>query len=234
MKKEIDVIDAADATRILGSVFEEAGVEPNTVPMQALTAYSSYRRERFVLLRTALVIAMILFLLIPFMFIPPRYEMTKTEAGDRKLPVYAVDVKSVLPVRSVVASLNGRPLPVYEEDRKHYTIEPTRNGKLEVTVGLFNHQESSQSVDVTTVDAEGPKLTGSSTDGKTVTLKVNDEGIRVDFEGVYALDRSGKLIKPVSCDKDSGEVVFAYPKEKIDVYIPDNIGNTLHISMKIK
>ena len=111
MEKEKALIDAADATRILGSVFEEAGVEPNTVPMQALTAYSSYRRERFVLLKTALVIAMILFLLLPFMFIPPRYEVTKTDMGDRKLPVYSVDVKSLLPVRSVVASLDGRPLP---------------------------------------------------------------------------------------------------------------------------
>ena len=127
MEKEKALIDAADATRILGSVFEEAGVEPNTVPMQALTAYSSYRRERFVLLKTALVIAMILFLLLPFMFIPPRYEVTKTDMGDRKLPVYSVDVKSLLPVRSVVASMDGRPLPVYEEDRKHYTIEPTSN-----------------------------------------------------------------------------------------------------------
>ena len=234
MEKEKALIDAADATRILGSVFEEAGVEPNTVPMQALTAYSSYRRERFVLLKTALVIAIILFLLLPFMFIPPRYEVTKTDMGDRKLPVYSVDVKSLLPVRSVVASMDGRPLPVYEEDRKHYTIEPTRNGKLEVTVGLFNHQQKSHIVEVTTVDAEGPKLTGSSTDGKTVTLKVEDEGIGVDYEGVYAHDGSGTLIKPVSYDKDKGEVVFAYPKEKIDVYIPDNIGNTLHISMKIK
>ena len=71
-------------------------------------------------------------------------------------------------------------------------------------------------------------------DGKNVFLKVADEGIGVDFDGVYAVSGSGKAVKPRGYDRESGEVWFAYPKEKLDVYIPDSIGNTLHISMKIK
>ncbi len=233
-KKDIPNIDAAEAAHILGNVFEECGVEPNTVPMEALTAYTSYRRERFVLLRTILVVALVLFLLLPILFIPPRYEITKADGGERGLPVYSIDVGSLLPVRSIVATLDGKPLPVYEEDSKHYTVEPTRNGKLDITVGLVNHQTSSTSIDVDSVDAEGPELTGSRTDGKNVFLKVEDKGIGVDFDGVYAVSGSGKVVKAKGYDRESGEVWFAYPKEKLDVYIPDSIGNTLHISMKIK
>ena len=51
-----------DARRILRNVFEENNVEPNSVPLEVLTAYSNYRKERFSLQRIIIVIIMVLFL----------------------------------------------------------------------------------------------------------------------------------------------------------------------------
>ena len=62
---EIPKMDAASATRILENVFDECEMKPNSVPIEALSAYSSYRKERFALQKTIIVIAMILFLLLP-------------------------------------------------------------------------------------------------------------------------------------------------------------------------
>ena len=109
---EIPKMDAASATRILENVFDECEMKPNSVPIEALSAYSSYRKERFALQKTIIVIAMILFLLLPFLFISPSFKVGRSETGERNLPVYTVDVGSVLPVRSVVATLDGKPLPV--------------------------------------------------------------------------------------------------------------------------
>ena len=58
-------LDALAATKLLENVFEECNVEPNTVPMEALSAYSGYRKERFFLQRLILVIAIVLFMLLP-------------------------------------------------------------------------------------------------------------------------------------------------------------------------
>ncbi len=231
---EIPKMDAASATRILENVFDECEMKPNSVPIEALSAYSSYRKERFALQKTIIVIAMILFLLLPFLFISPSFKVGRSETGERNLPVYTVDVGSVLPVRSVVATLDGKPLPVYEKDAKHYTIEPTRNGRMIVKVGLVNYQKTEKQVNVTSVDSEGPDLVSSRADGKKVYLKLADKGIGVDFDAIYALSESGKHIRPLDIDEKNSEVVFGYPKGKTDIYVPDNIGNILHLSLKLK
>ena len=227
-------MDALSASRMLEDIFESCDVEPNSVPMEALSSYSDYRKERFFLQKAVLVIAIILFLMLPLLFIPPKYEVTLKEDGIRKLPVYELSVSSVFPVRSVMAKINDYPLPVYEEDGHNYTIEPTRNGTLDVEVVLFNGQKKVQSMKVESVDAEGPKLVKSTIVGKKVSLYVKDNGIGVDYDGVYGQTKSGKIVKPQACHEDTGVIEFRYPKENLDVYVPDHIGNTLHLKMTLQ
>ena len=61
-------LDLDDASKILENIFAANQVEPNTIPLDVLTAYSNYRKERFSLQRTVLVVVMVLFLLLPFLF----------------------------------------------------------------------------------------------------------------------------------------------------------------------
>jgi hypothetical protein len=82
------------------------------------------------------------------------------------------------------------------------------------------------------VDAEGPKLLGNNTMDDGFVLKVSDAGIGVDYREIYAVSASGKTHYPISASEEDG-VVFEYPTETWDIYIPDHIGNTLHLSVKL-
>ena len=154
---------------------------------------------------------------------------TKDEATG--LPVYSIRMKSVLPVGKVTARLRSHSLPVYEAGRGHYTVEPTRNGELSLTVSLVNRQSRNEVCTVNDVDAKSPELVSSDIRTDSVLLTVRDEGIGVSWHGIYAADASGVIHYPISFDAEQGTVLFEYPSENWDVYIPDYVGNTLHLAM---
>ena len=230
----IPMLDAAEAARMLDSIFEESGVEPNSIPMEALTAYSDYRRERYLLQRIIIVIAMVLFLLLPFLFIAPDYTVSLQRNGERDLPVYTIEVGSFLPVSQVTATLEGHSLPVYPEEDRAYTIEPTRNGDMIVSVTFVNRQKTSKIIHVQDVDEQGPEILSASTDREYVYITVQDKGIGVDYEGVYARTDSGEILRPDSYNEVTGEIILRYPSEPCDLYVPDHIGNTLHLRLSFQ
>lgn len=217
---------------ILERIFETAGVEPNSVPVEALSSYTTYRHERFTLQRAVLVAAVILFLLLPVCFVTPRYDVQVDPAGERGLPVYTIRVASVWPVHRVTAALRGHALPVYEADARTYTVEPTANDSMTIQVELFNRQSAEKRAQVTDVDANGPTLEASEVEEETVRLIVKDAGIGVDYDEIYAVAKSGAVIRPVSADEENG-ILFPYPEEDWEVYIPDHIGNTLHLALHL-
>ena len=227
-------LDELTASRILGNVFDACGKEPNSIPMEALSAYAVYRKERFSLQRAVIIGAMILFLALPFLFTLPRISVTQEKEGIRGLPVYTIRVRSLLPERSVTAGLKSHMLPVYEADAGVYTVEPTRNGTMTVRVELVNRQSAAENVSVKDVDAHGPVFTESRTEQDRLFLYLEDQGIGIDFRDAYAKTASGEIIRPVSWKEDLGEIVFPYPEEPWDVYVPDYIGNTLHLALSFR
>jgi hypothetical protein len=54
----------------------------------------------------------------------------------------------------------------------------------------------------------------------------------VDYREIYAVSASGEVHYPVKASEEEG-VLFTYPDEAWDIYIPDHIGNTLHLSVKL-
>ena len=229
--------EKADPVRLvqtLSHAFDICGWKANTVPMEALSSYAVYRKERFSLQKRITVGAGILFLALPMLFILPEYDVSSVDLGSRGLPVYTISVKSFLPVRRVTARIRSHSLPVYEADAKIFTVEPIRNADMTIEVELINRQNTHTVYPVTAVDAKGPVLTESRTENGEVILYVKDEGIGVNYRGVYARDISGTIIKPLRYDSETGEIVFEYPQISSDVYIPDHIGNTLHIAFTLK
>lgn len=221
-----------ETSEILDAVFSACGDEGNTVPMETISSYAVYRKERFTLQRAIAAMALLVFMMLPLLFILPSYRVSVEETGGRGLPVYTVEVDSILPVGRVLASIKDHALPVYEAGAKEFTVEPTRNGSMDISVELVNRQRVSTAHDVTAVDAESPELLGNETSGEGFVLKVTDAGIGVDYREVYAVSSSGEVHYPVSADAEGG-IVFGFPDERWDVYIPDHIGNTLHLSVKL-
>ena len=84
------------------------------------------------------------------------------------------------------------------------------------------------------MDAEGPRLEDSRIGSETVLLVVRDAGIGVNYRKITAIGLSGATYAPISANEAKGEILFPYPEEDWDVYIPDYIGNTLHLALSLK
>ena len=115
---------------------------------------------------------------------------------------------------------------------REYTIEPAGNGTMTVSVELINRQKIEKQVEVSDVDAEPPRLVDTVIGDDTITIKVADDGIGVDYRGVYAETASGEKILPVSADEEGG-IVFGFPSEELTVCIPDHLGNTLRLNLRL-
>lgn len=227
-------IDLESAGKILENVFEKSQVEPNSVPLEVLTSYSSYRKERFALQRTALIIIMVLFLLLPMLFIAPSFTLEEPEDGYQSSPVYTITVDNNLPVSRITASISGHNVPVYEVDTHVYSIEPTINGRMAITVTLFNQQPMTKYVDVGNVDTEAPVLVSNDYDDENIYLNLSDVDSGINFDDIKAVDSKGNTIAPVYCDKSISRIGFAYPEDSMNVYIPDYAGNTLQLVISFK
>lgn len=227
-------LDIETASKILENIFIENQVEPNSVPLEVLTAYSNYRRERFTIQRTILVIIVVLFLMLPFCFVPASFSVTGETAGDVANPTYSLRVETKIPVNRITAMINGRNVPVYEVGSHIYSIEPTENGVMEVTVTLMNNQQKTQFIEVSNVDVDAPLVVSNDVDTEYVYLYLSDSGSGINYEGIKASSLDGKVMKPAYYDETTGCVAFEYPSESLNVYIPDNADNTLQLILTVR
>ena len=228
----VEKLTPEETAQILDRIFEECGREANTTPLETLSSYTVYRRERFFAQRTILTAGLIIFMLLPVCFLTPDYSIRPGEEGIRGLPVYDVDVKSLLPVGKVNATIRKIELPVYEDGPRAFTIEPTGNGRMTVSVELINRQKLLKQVVVESVDAETPRLISNEAGEETITLRAEDDGVGIDYHSIYAQSASESRILPLEADAEKG-IVFPYPSESWDIYIPDHLGNTLHLNLKL-
>lgn len=227
-------LDEKTASQMLENIFDACEVEPNSVPLSVLTSYSNYRRERFLLQRILLVFIMLFFLLLPLLFIAPDIQLTRKGGSAKGNPTYEVAVHSLIPVSRVTADINGNNVPVYEVAGGTYSIEPKQNGTLRVTVTLKNQQYTAVTRKVTGVDIDSPTVIGNKQVGDQIYLYLSDTGSGIDYENITAADTDGKDVKPLSYDPNGGYVTFDYPKESLNVFIPDKAGNTLHLILTVK
>jgi hypothetical protein len=230
-RKKIPTLSVETAEEILSLVFMDGGEEKDTPPLEELTSYSLYRRESFRLQMYILLVALVLFALLPSLFVRPVCETSFSPKGERGLPVYSIKVDTMLPVKSVTAVLDNYRLPVYEVNGHEYTIEPTKNGNVELTVELFNGQSVSQKLDVMNADVTHPRLLSYAVGNDSYELYLSDDGVGVDYESIYAETSAGDIIYPESYNRQTGLVTFGADAVETQVYIPDYFENTLKIKL---
>lgn len=233
-KDNIPVLDEKTAGQMLQNIFDACEVEPNSVPLSVLTSYSNYRRERFLLQRLLLGIIMLCFCLVPLLFITPDMQLNLQDSGVKGKPSYVLAVNSLIPISRITATVDGRYVPVYEIGNKTYSVEPVSNGTMIVTVTLKNHQFSSESFNVTGVDTSSPVVLSDRLAGGQVYLYMSDLDSGIDYEGISATDIDGKEVLPVFYDESQNYVVFDYPEKSLNIYIPDKVGNTLHLILTVR
>lgn len=228
-KKKQPDLDWQTVNLILERTFEANNQSGNTVPLDVLASYSNYRRERFTLQRAIVVIMLIAFMLLPLLFITPSFTVTRGEDAARGCPAYDVVIDTTVPISRVTASIGGIFMPVYEVGENTYSVRPTANGTMEITVTLKNDQSCRQNVEVTQFDTTAPVLMADKHENDILSIWVADEGLGVDYENVFAYGLGGEMTAPVGYDEAEGRIDFPYPTETVNLYIPDMVGNKLQL-----
>ena len=232
-RKNKEELNSDVADQMLQNIFNICEVEPNTVPLDNLKSYSNYRKDRFFLQKVILVIVMLLFLALPLMFIGPKIQVLE-QVTQEPHQSYHLGVDSILPITSVTATVDGVNVPVYETQKKVYSIEPEISGTMTVTVKCVNNQWTTRQIQVSTIDREVPVVTDDSLRGDYVYLYLKDEGSGVAWDKIYAQSSQGETFKPDKYDAKAGWIAFRYPDSSINVFIPDKSENVLQLALTIK
>ena len=224
-KNDEPQLELATAQQMLDNVFDACKLEHNTVPLEILSSYSNYRKERYALQKTILILMMMLFVFLPLLFIPAKIDITQDTDNQTLL----ADITTLLPIRRINAVINGKNVPIYEVSANHYVVQPSANGTLTLSVTLVNRQETTIEYEVGMVDNSAPKVLASELKDHTLVLYLEDADSGINYEGIYLTTGVGVMSEPLSYDPETGCVVVEYPTEITNVYVPDNTGNTLHL-----
>lgn len=233
-KKEDIELDPQLASQILSKAYEACEYEKNTVPLEVLTSYSNYRKERFLFQKTILAFCAAAFILLPLLFIAPKFSMTEKESDTSGNPYLEVVIENWMPLERISASIGGEKVPVYEMADGTYQIHPDTNGELIISAELINHQQTSKTYQIANIDAEPPVLVSSERKDGKLTLFFSDNSGTLDYENAYATTMEGEITKPLSYDETAVSVTFAYPSENINIVVSDKSDNTLNIVVTLK
>lgn len=222
------------ADQMLSNVFEACDYEPNRVPLEVLQSYSHYRRERHILQKCIIVLVVILFLMLPVLFITANVEVNWVDGTPPGSPIVQVTAKSIVPVESITAYIGDYSLEVYQVSDGIYHIHPNANGTLSVTVTLANKQFTEHRVEVTGVDVEPPILVGSELVDGELEIFFQDDISLIDFSTVYAMDPKGNKVYPLRHDAEAMSVTFQYPEDHLNIFVSDTCGNILQLVLTVK
>lgn len=232
-KNAVPTLSTDTAEQMLQNVLEAGQMAPSAIPLDVLISYSNYRKERFAFQKLVLLIILILFCLIPLLFIYPKFEITLRSGADDYPPVYAFSLDTSFPLKSVDAILNDEEIPISQIQQSSFTLTPTDNGQLQVTAVLKNNQFHKETLEIDTVDTKAPVYETSTQDSKRFYLYVSDNLSGIDYENITATDTEENPVEVDSYDTEKGCIVFPYPETTLDVYVPDIAGNTLHLILNV-
>lgn len=230
---DLPMLSEEAASNIMNNVFSECGMEPSTVPLSVLSSYSEYRRERYTLQKGILIGVLILFLLLPLLFVAPDFQVTEKGKSHTGVPRYEVKVNNFFPVRLVSAKLDGRSIAVYESDARVFTVEPSANGKLSITITLANHQYAVWTADISGIDRDAPKLRSSQVIDGNLKIFLEDAGVGINYEGIYAISAENAQVAPLRYDEAEGSVTFRFDRD-LNIFVPDTNGNMLQLVLSVK
>lgn len=227
-KHNHSLLSEETAAQMLENIFRACKQAPNTVPLHTLTEYSNYRKERFSLQRTVIIIILSLFALLPLLFISTSISITSQTDPESQNPQFIIRPSTVLPVRFMNAKINGATQPVYEDGQGNYIVSPSQNGDMTVTITLINHQTTKKTVSVTGVDYTPPKLTQTFRRGVSVQLYLEDADSGINGIGISVTNEKGDSF-PYKYDTFYSTLTINHTNEPLYVDVPDNRGNMLHL-----
>ena len=115
-------------------------MEPSVVPVEVLESWGNYKKHGFNLGRTLAYIFLIVLILLPLMFFRPSIIAERTDVKSASDAIYNIHIKTLLPLHSVSATINGTPVRLQEEGSKEFKAAISDNGTLKIKAVSFNGQ----------------------------------------------------------------------------------------------
>lgn len=226
------LLSAKEAQDILQSVYRGVDKPACNIPLDVLSTYVVYRKDRYRFQKGSLTVIMLLFLILPVFFYVPRLDLQELkEEQNRKVQI--LQVKSLIPILNVEAYVDGVLVPVAEIDKGVYAIQPDRNGELIVSVLVWNGQSVSVASTIAVFDTESPYLVDSYVKDGMLHLQFKDDQSGVDFSSARIFDENGVESVPVTISDEIGEITLEKPKSSVTIYVEDEKGNNLQLTIEI-
>lgn len=213
------------AEQILNNVFTICERDRSNVPLETLLTLGSYHRQRFILQRIVSYLSLVLFLLLPLMFVVAELQLTAAVRG------YRLDVSARIPVKGVRAVMlpDETPVSVRVDSGDSYLLLPPADGEMSVRVELKNGQVTEQSFSVSKSDLQRPLYNGRKVIGADLYVYVSDEDSGIDFDTV-AVSPAGAGFR---IDKDESCIILPFPDCDVSVSVKDRAGNELRVNLTI-
>ena len=217
---EIPELDAQTANQLLNNVFKACDMEPSSIPVEVLESWGNYKKPPLEFGRTVSYVVLVIMVLLPLQFFHPTVTARRVNVASTSDAVYDISVKTLIPISTVSAELNGKPVTLQQKNKHDFTTTLTENGTLSITAVSMNGQETTQTYEVTHLDTDKPQFIQSYTQGDLVYLVVRDTYSGIDYDNISGLT-------PRSIDTETGTIAFTIPEEPQTVTIPDKARNEL-------
>lgn len=134
---DIPELDTQTANQLLDNVFAACDMEPSVVPVEVLESWGNYKKHGFNLGRTLAYIFLIVLILLPLMFFRPSIIAERTDVKSASDAIYNIHIKTLLPLHSVSATINGTPVRLQEEGSKEFKAAISSKRNTEDQSSLF-------------------------------------------------------------------------------------------------
>jgi len=170
-----------------------------------------------------LVINTVIFLMVTS---APRIKIDPITTDDYQSTTVTFTVHSLMPLESMVVTLESENLP-YTKDGSKCTALVTTNGTFYVEATAKNGMRSVAYADIAILDDTPPVIDDTSChiEEGLLTFNVSDTQSGIDWSRIYALDSDGNRHVPATVDRETGTVYMPMEVDFLELHVFDMVGN---------
>lgn len=120
---------------------------------------------------------------------------------------------------------NGEKYMAKYVGQNDYAITVDKNGEYMVQVENTEQEKDVKAVSVNNVDKEGPVVGINAISSSEIGLKIEDKLSGIDYNKIYAFDKNGNEVKPISIDKENNVIRFPLVDKSMVFKLYDKAGN---------
>lgn len=201
------------------------------IPSRAELERYRRRSNRFGFLRTLFfyIIPFIIFNSIIFVLVTsiPKVELEVEDTNDYLTTQTIIRVKSLLPIKTITADLDGEVLELGKPEKGAYKVIIAKNGLLGVELTSVNGMSAQQFEHIDILDDNPPSIENAFIDNGIVTLTFTDSQSGIFTDSIQAFNSDGALVEPIELDRSTNTVSYEMDPAGLRVTGQDRAGNAV-------